>query len=69
MYNAILYSTFVVFFTILYFLILKAIKIERFFEQGHIKEIRLAYVLFSFMFGALTALGLYKIVEVIQSAI
>lgn len=49
----------------LYYRILRAVKIERLFEQGRIFEIRLTYVLIVFALSYLTTEGLFKLVELL----
>ena len=44
---------------------MRSIKIERLFEQGHIFEIRLAYIFFVFVLSYLTTEGIFKLVELL----
>jgi uncharacterized membrane protein YwzB len=69
MYTSILYSLTLIFFFLAYFYILRAIKIERFFQQGKVFEIRLAYILFSFMFASISTFGIWQIIEQIKNSI
>lgn len=67
MFLPLLYGVLVALFSIAYFFIFKAIKIEKYFEKGHLTEIRLAYFLFSITLGFITTLGVWKFVELIES--
>lgn len=49
----------------LYYIVLRNIKIERLFDQGKVREIRLCYVLLIFVLSYLTTKGLFTLVDII----
>lgn len=67
--QAIVYSLIFVFFLGLVFYVLKAMRIERVFEQGKIFEIRMAYIILSIVFSFLLTEFVWRIVELTKEAV
>ena len=61
----IIYITVWCIFAYLYYKLMRSIKIERLFEQGHIFEIRLAYIFLVFVLSYLTTEGIFNLVELL----